>query len=547
MKRISLLIIGICFLASPVFADDLSGKYHGNQLSIDLTAAGDGHYDGTIHLGAQDFPCTAIAQANHIDGTFTANGHGFTFAADLNGDAMTLQSGGATYQLTRDTPPANPLAAAQPANPLVQPAAPAANANPAPFNDFQVLATTDSGKTLFIQKPQATSAQSAIQSTLPDLAKLFGSRPKPLNAFADSQQPTRGGATFSASKDSKEIHGTILCGAADRGEVVTVVYANADAPATDLATLNAALPMQSKMETHAFPDDTGSIDLPSGWTTPNETVLGGVVVNGPADQIVTLGRGIEVVTPNSPIVQMQQQAEANARAWGMAPPPRMRVFVAPFTGPADALKNLVPQISEFSQMANGPALSLDQIIDSHPAPANLPNGQAALVQYLIIKGDQKFHCIAQIETYPLGPQGWGVFFSELAAPAATFDHDAPTMWAIARSFKTNDAVIAQKTQQQIQANNQRFAAFEQSMKEKQDSFDSYMQSVKNRELVNSRTNADFDEVIRGYRTVEDTSTGEHTSVDLGKVDDVVNKLNEADPGRYKQIPLRDEEYPVPGN
>jgi len=52
-------------------------------------------------------------------------------------------------------------------------------------------------------------------------------------------------------------------------------------------------------------------------------------------------------------------------------------------------------------------------------------------------------------------------------------------------------------------------------------------------------------VIRGYRTVEDTTTGERSSVNLGKVDDVVNKLNEGDPGRYKQIPLRDEMYPMP--
>ena len=37
--------------------------------------------------------------------------------------------------------------------------------------------------------------------------------------------------------------------------------------------------------------------------------MGQVVGNGPADQIVTLGRGIEVVTPDSPIVQMQRQRD----------------------------------------------------------------------------------------------------------------------------------------------------------------------------------------------------------------------------------------------
>ena len=52
-------------------------------------------------------------------------------------------------------------------------------------------------------------------------------------------------------------------------------------------------------------------------------------------------------------------------------------------------------------------------------------------------------------------------------------------------------------------------------------------------------------MIRGYRTVEDTRTGDRTSVDLGNVRDIVDELNQGDPGRYKEIPLRDEFYPQP--
>jgi hypothetical protein len=52
-------------------------------------------------------------------------------------------------------------------------------------------------------------------------------------------------------------------------------------------------------------------------------------------------------------------------------------------------------------------------------------------------------------------------------------------------------------------------------------------------------------VIRGYRTVEDTQTGVKGSVDLGNVDKIVDDLNEREPGRYRQIPLRDEADPVP--
>ena len=47
------------------------------------------------------------------------------------------------------------------------------------------------------------------------------------------------------------------------------------------------------------------------------------------------------------------------------------------------------------------------------------------------------------------------------------------------------------------------------------------------------------------RTVEDTRTGERTSVDLGNVNEIVDKLNEHNPDRYIQIPLRDELHPLP--
>ena len=61
-----------------------------------------------------------------------------------------------------------------------------------------------------------------------------------------------------------------------------------------------------------------------------------------------------------------------------------------------------------------------------------------------------------------------------------------------------------------------------------------------RQLIQSRAAADFDETIRGYRTVEDTRTGQRFSVDLGRVHDFVERRNARDPGRFREIPLRDE-------
>lgn len=67
------------------------------------------------------------------------------------------------------------------------------------------------------------------------------------------------------------------------------------------------------------------------------------------------------------------------------------------------------------------------------------------------------------------------------------------------------------------------------------------------DAIKHRSITDFDETIRGIRTVEDTQTGEKTSVNLGDVHQIVDNLNEHDPGRYKEIPLRDEMFPLPGH
>jgi hypothetical protein len=67
-----------------------------------------------------------------------------------------------------------------------------------------------------------------------------------------------------------------------------------------------------------------------------------------------------------------------------------------------------------------------------------------------------------------------------------------------------------------------------------------------RQVSQDRRNDDFSELTRGYRTVEDTRTGERRSADYLNVDKIVEDLNVGEPDRYKQIPLRDELHPLDG-
>jgi hypothetical protein len=227
----------------------------------------------------------------------------------------------------------------------------------------------------------------------------------------------------------------------------------------------------------------------------------------------------------------------------------MEMLVAPYTGPLDAMKNLFPQLSQLSMRRGGPAVAIDQITQKAVEKPSLPGGNSVTMSYGITEtrngGQKHYQALATVETDPIPPDSWMMTVNEIKAPDATFEHDLAAMMAMANSWKGNDKVITQKSQEGIRASNQRFEAFQQAQREKSDAFDRQNQDWQRNQLTQSRSNDDFDEMIRGYRTVEDTRTGEKKSVDLGNVDNIVDSLNQGDPGRYQQIPLRDEADPTP--
>ena len=119
------------------------------------------------------------------------------------------------------------------------------------------------------------------------------------------------------------------------------------------------------------------------------------------------------------------------------------------------------------------------------------------------------------------------------------------MIAMVSALRENAAVIQEKTKENIDAMNARFKAQQDAHRELVATYEANNRNWEKNQKIQSRSIDDFDEVIRGYRTVQDTTTGEKTQVDLGHVDQIVDRLNEYDPGRYVQIPLRDEADPIP--
>ena len=97
---------------------------------------------------------------------------------------------------------------------------------------YTVLASADSGSTIFAQKPDATTVQAAIIAALHDLTHILDSKPTVQGAFADAQQQHRGGATFTGKLKGLAIKGNIMCGIGDKGAAITVVYDRAEAGAS---------------------------------------------------------------------------------------------------------------------------------------------------------------------------------------------------------------------------------------------------------------------------------------------------------------------------
>jgi hypothetical protein len=225
-----------------------------------------------------------------------------------------------------------------------------------------------------------------------------------------------------------------------------------------------------------------------------------------------------------------------------------KALIGPFSAdPATALKNLIEAINRISRANGGPTNTVDEIVSQKPIdPApGIPGARAAIIEMKSTKTTngvaKKFHSVQQFTVYSLngGQDTWSYFASQLSAPEETFKQDFPVMNAILISLKENAAGISakgaaeQRQADQIVAQTNRMVA----------DTNATIGRMQQQQLESDRSFADVDEGIRGYRKVYDTQTGEESDVNLGDVNGVVNALNEADPGRYVQVPLRDEVQP----
>jgi hypothetical protein len=590
------MMIGLVIAVPSLAAGQVAGTYADGHLILEMAAAAQGQFSGTLTLGGKQYPATARSNGQGIAGSFTAGGNSFAFSASLDGDTMTLTTGNTAYTLKRQSAPVNPLGAPPPANPLAAGAstdAPTDATGGSVLAGYTTEASTDSGKSLVTQKPNAASVQAALEATFPDLAKYFGNRPEIGRAYEDRADHKSGGATFGATLNGQPVKGFVSCKMNQNGgATVAVIFARADVSKADWNKL--AAPAASSSPTGAgpaatdlpkllgdsaqviqFPDGTGSITLAEGWKTQAQSALDPIFITGPGDQNIFIGSSFTVQTHDSPLLKMMEQNEANSRRMGMRPIPRPPMFVAEFTDPVQAMADLNPQMNKLSESRGGPTAHLDKIISHQDIPSQFPNGKAAIIKWDVTRSlngtDKAYRGIVTTQMAPFPSGGsWIYMGTGFTAPQSTFAKDQPIMAAMISSFHINQDVAAQRMQERnrqmqqitaagndaLQRNHdqfmhdqaQRFAAGQAAHAEQMAGYQRHNDQWKADELQKSRNNADFVETIRGTRTVYDTQTGTTGTADLNYSTAVVNQLNQAalDPNRFVEIPLRDEMYPVTG-
>ena len=208
-----------------------------------------------------------------------------------------------------------------------------------------------------------------------------------------------------------------------------------------------------------------------------------------------------------------------------------------------------------SRANGGPAIEIDNVEQVSTSPASSPGGQAAVLTYGVTRtpadGTAKhYRAEARVETSQFGNGGWMMSCIEVASPVDQFSHDLPTMLAMVNSLRENPEVCAQILRSNAnamqQAQQQQFEQGQQAHRDQMASYDAHNKAWAAGEVDKSRSNADFIETIRGERAVLDTTTGEKGYADLMDAGKVVDELNTHDPGRYQELPLRDELYPVAG-
>ncbi len=390
---------------------------------------------------------------------------------------------------------------------------------PPPGYQFVSGAPHVSGGLLLTRLPRAGDAIQALNQGFRGAARFFDGRPQVVAGVADAQGQ-QAEAAFRASKDSVRLVGVAF--AAIEGGTVTVALAF-DSPNTfsqsfprllRIAGLsggsgNPCPPPGQNWRTVPYFDGSGQMVLPEGWQLTA------------AHQGVARAEGPQGIVESGITFSAISRAGAAQRAqFGL---PTLVLVVDPNDVPS-ALNGVWTAVVRQGAI---PPFRIRRVIESVPVPSQgtIPM-QAAFVHYEIEHEGMLKRVLALVHMAALDADGqWLYFESHVVAPTSCFGQNLPTLFQI----WTSAQVSPQEFQRRLNA----------AMSSLSEAHEMQWQGMRNRSKREDDMRAAWREQHIGIRVVEDTRTGTHSTVDHGHSAELVRRLNEQEPGRYREIPLRE--------
>jgi len=418
-------------------------------------------------------------------------------------------------------------------------------------NSLKTIDYPGGGQIIYGPLPDQSSLKDALVSMLKNIHGHFGERPEIGKLFQTHGSDSV--ATFftvtAKNQGGKHMAGLLIVAMPSGSKAAAgLIYDDADrfsktlnpmmkklnevwhVDTTSGSVASAKAAPVAELHRTSFPDNSGSIGLPSGWK-----IVGGrggaVIVAGPNGEIERLSQIHQFLDPSTPQGQKMIQYETqNGRR-------QLPEQFTTYPYGRDLVEAFRAYLQQASQRANIPTPTF-----TVTSSTNVPPGQYS-VGGLTILADLDLHDGSGMRTAlfqlavmkRIEPSMWGLMATAISVPKKFAQEEWPTMLAVANSMKQNGAVIQAQTQQTIDQIHAVGAAAKAQADAAHAANDAHNASVEAHWDNMARASKSFQEYTLDQAVVVDTHTGAHAT----GWNQAADALVKADPNRYQIVQRQD--------
>ncbi len=279
-----------------------------------------------------------------------------------------------------------------------------------------------------------------------------------------------------------------------------------------------------------FPDNSGSVGLPSGWRL-TAGHMGAMEAEGPNGEKLLFGIYIPVIDPTNPQARAMINMETQG---GRVPLPGLYVALPYGTDPGRAFISAAAQLAQ-KQRRPAPTINITKVTDG---PAQGP-GVDKILEADVDAHDGKGLMAMSVQLYivpPFGNSGnWGMAVYQASVPKPLFEKETPTLVAIAKSYRVNNQVVQGEVQQQIRMSNEFTSSVLARARSSQAAFDQKLAHDRANEDARDKSFQAFDNILLDQSVVQDTYRNARGRIS----NDYADALVKSNPDRFQYVPTQD--------